>query len=151
MNEIKKFIELLRRQEEHLKIFIGIAETKQKALLENDRELFDKTLTEEEYYISKLTRSEKEKKEILRNIFGRNLTDQERKLSNLISLLRDYAPEEDASTIEKLQLELKELAEKLSKINNQNMFLIRNARQFLIDTINTLMNEKRASIFDRKV
>ncbi len=151
MNEIKKFIEILEGQKENLTLFIDIAKSKQKALLENDRELFDKILKDEEFYISKLTRSEKEKKRVLKQIFGRNLTDQERKIANLVKLLSQYAPEKESKQIKSLQLSLRDLAEELSKINNQNMFLIRNARQFLIDTINTLMNEKRASIFDRKV
>jgi hypothetical protein len=151
MNEIKEFIEILEGQKENLTIFIDIAKSKQKALLENDRELFDKILKDEEFYISKLTRSEKEKRRALKEIFGRNLTDEERKLTNLIKLLSQYAPEAESNQIESLQFTLRDLAEELSKINNQNMFLIRNARQFLIDTINTLMNEKRASIFDRKV
>ncbi len=151
MNEIKNFIEILEQQKENLEVFIEIAAKKQRALLENDRELFDEILKDEELYISKLTRNEKDKQLLLRKIFGRSLTDEERKLSKLIPLLRKYSPDEDGEKIEALQMELKRLAEKLSKINNQNMFLIRNARQFLIDTINTLMNEKRASIFDRKV
>jgi dsDNA-binding SOS-regulon protein len=151
MNEIKEFIEILEGQKENLTIFIDIAKSKQKALLENDRELFDKIIKEEEFYISKLTRSEKEKRRALKEIFGRNLTEEERKLNNLVKLLSQYAPEEESKQIESLQLTLRDLAEELSTINNQNMFLIRNARQFLIDTINTLMNEKRASIFDRKV
>ena len=151
MNDITSFIEILEMQKENLEVFIEVAAKKQRALLENDRELFDETLKDEEFYISKLTRNEKDKQALLRKIFGRGLTEEERKLSKLIPLLQKYSPENEGKKIEELQLELKNLAEKLSKINNQNMFLIRNARQFLIDTINTLMNEKRASIFDRKV
>ena len=79
------------------------------------------------------------------------MTETERKLKNLLPVLERIADKEDAEKIRTVKNEIKNFARELERINNQNIFLIKNARQFLIDTINTLMNEKRSSLVDRKV
>ncbi len=151
MKEMQKLIEILKKERDYLKNFCEVALQKQQALLANNHEEFDEKIKEEEFYLSNLYRSEKEKNALLKPIFGRELTRTERKLKNLFPVLEKIADEKEVDELKKLKKEIKEYATKLDKINNQNVFLIKNARQFLIDTINTLMNEKRAKIVDRKV
>ncbi len=151
MEELKKIIEILESERENLKIFCEVALNKQRALIENDHEEFDNIVKEEERLLSILYRDEKEKKSLLKKIFGRELTATERKVKNLMPLLEKMAGEEDAEKLVALKEDIKKYATELERINNQNIFLIKNARQFLIDTINTLMNEKRSTIIDRKI
>ncbi len=151
MKEIKQLISVLEKEKENLKTFCDVALKKQKYLLENNHEAFDATVKEEEVYLSVIYRAEKEKSALLKKIFGRELTKTERKLKNLLPVLQKIADKEDAEKLAELKTEIKKYASELERINNQNIFLIKNARQFLIDTINALMNEKRASIVDRKI
>jgi fibrillarin-like rRNA methylase len=151
MKEIKELIKILEKERDNLKLFCDVALQKQQALLANNHDEFDAKLKEEEYFLSIIYRSEKEKNVLLKKIFGRELTKTEKKLKNLMPVLQKIASEEDAKRLESLKEEIKTHASELEKLNNQNIFLIKNARQFLIDTINTLMNEKRATLVDRKV
>ncbi len=151
MEEIKKLIEVLEKERDNLKNFCDVALRKQKTLIENDHEEFDACIKEEEVLLSSLYRNEKEKNLLLKKIFGRELTKTERKLKNLLPVLQKIAEKENAEKLAALKEEIKRYASELERINNQNIFLIKNARQFLIDTINTLMNEKRATLIDRKV
>ncbi len=151
MKELKSLIGILEQERDGLKRFCEVALRKQKMLIENNHEEFDACIKEEEALLSKLFRSEKEKGLLLKKIFGRELTKTERKLKNLMPVLEKIAQKEDAEKLSKLKNEIRNYASELERINNQNIFLIKNARQFLIDTINTLMNEKRATLIDRKI
>ena len=65
--------------------------------------------------------------------------------------IKNHLSKEDSSLMTKYEEKTKDIIIALSKLNEQNLFLIKNSKQFVTDTINSLLSKHKKSLLDVKV
>lgn len=150
--EVENLLNVLRREKKILNELKSIATEKQVALVSNNREKLDKSIKDEERILPLIQRIEKERLTAVDEFYVENRqarTDYH--LETLLEKFSSILANNVADEIKSIHLELKSLVEDLTKLNKQNMYLINHSRQFLKETMATIISSSEKSILDKKV
>jgi len=147
---LKKLIEVLDRQEKNLNRLLSVAMEKQKTLVSNDNDKLNKVIGLEEKQLLKVQTTEEHRLLLMEQLFEKYEINNERyKLSILTEALHGKISEIVLKKIESSETSIKNVIEKISKLNKQNILLIEQSRQIINETIKAVVNNNR-SIVDRK-
>lgn len=139
-------------EQELLQSMLDTSVMKQTALVANNRDKLDECTRKEEALLPQIKSAETARLHEFVDIRSKfNITITSNKLDEFIECLEDEISEEEIIKLTELQLNIKSIVSDLSKLNQQNMYLINHSRKFLNDTINTIINKSEKSIIDRKV
>ena len=147
-----ELLDIVRKQRENLNNFHEVVLLKQQALIVNDLKGIEGAIAREEKLISLIERTEKSRIEILGNLKKHlNLQLSSNRINEFLSEAKQYL---DAKLIKMLEREteiIEQLVEEIQLINQQNQFLINNAREFIKGIINAVTRSGSKAIFDRKI
>ncbi len=133
-----------------LDAFLNTIVLQQKAIIENDMKGLEETMKTEGALIIHIEQHEKQMIGIIDGLSKKFKIDPPSKsLSEFINALKSKNIE--LGNLEKIQNLLRKLALKIAKVNAQNKILIEQAREFIQDTISSLINLNKNKILDRKI
>ncbi len=141
----------LEIQLSNLNMLLDSGKSKQKALISNDMEALQKSLLKEEQLLNIVIVQGENICETIKNLAEENYL--EIKHPSLSEFLKCVNEEKDTNVkvIKMLQNSIKEIVEKVSLTNNQNMALINHARSFIKEMITNLVGLSKKQILDAKV
>ena len=149
---IQNLIDLLCRQKENLKRLLENAKAKQKALVDNNRELLDECIRNEQKLILAVQKAEGGRLQIITEINKeQGFEENEYRLSRLTANLGEVLSHEAKGAIVKSERTIRGFINEITEINNQNLFLIRHSKQFIDSTLKAVFGSNTKSILDRKV
>ena len=79
-----------------------------------------------------------------------SISNERYKLSILVAALRGKVSEVTLNKIGSYEVVIKNIIEKISKVNTQNILLIDQSRQIINETIKAVVNSSNRAIVDRK-
>lgn len=148
---LKKLIDVLDNQEKNLNKLLSVAAKKQKTLLDNNNEKLNEAITLEEKQLLKVQTTEEMRLSIMGKLFTEYSINNERyKLSILVEELSGKVSEVILNKIGSYEEVIKNIIEKISKVNTQNILLIDQSRQIINETIKAVVNSSNRAIVDRK-
>ncbi|MCP5063276.1 MAG: flagellar protein FlgN [Ignavibacteriae bacterium] len=148
---LQKLMDVLDNQEKNLNKLLSVATKKQKTLLDNNNEKLNEAITLEEKQLLKVQTTEEQRLNIMEKLFAEYSISNERyKLSILVVALRGKVSEVILKKIGSYEALIKNIIEKISKVNTQNILLIEQSRQIINETIKAVVSSSNRSIVDRK-
>lgn len=148
---LQKLIEVLDNQEKNLNKLLSVATKKQKTLLDNNNEKLNEAITLEEKQLLKVQTTEEQRLNLMGKLFiDYSISNERYKLSILVAALRGKVSEVILNKIGSYEAVIKNIIEKISKVNTQNILLIEQSRQIINETIKAVVNSSNRSIVDRK-
>lgn len=150
----EELIKTLQGQASNLKKFIKVLEDKQHAIIENDYDLLSVKMNDEEIMIGKIKKEDDKRLTLMKSAFNNQNINNNSDLMNVslfIERTKQHWEEEELEILSQLLPELKELASEADKINEQNRYLIQNARSFIREIISAVVNAQKRSLIDRKI
>lgn len=149
--ETKQLTEVLDQQYLNLKKLLGVVTDKQRALVERNIGKLEECIRQEEKILLNIQSVEKRRYEIITDLMHNlGLKETDFMLNSILPKLKESVSKNDFALLSKYEMEIKETAAKITEINERNKFLIQHSRQFINETISTLLNSKKDSILDRK-
>ena len=150
--EIKKIFEILKDQYRNLNNLFKVAIEKQKALVKINNDLLSKCIKSEEKLLLNIQQTEKKRLGFIKELVDSfNYDIDNADLSDIMKSIKNHLSKEDSSLMTKYEEKTKDIIIALSKLNEQNLFLIKNSKQFVTDTINSLLSKHKKSLLDVKV
>ena len=150
--DTEKVISLLEKQYMNLSGLKDAALKKQTALISRNFEELQGSMQSEESYLMNITDIEKERVNLIAAVnkeFGFEETNI--KLTDFVENLSGVLTAEQQESILDFERKIREKGEEIREVNQQNMYLINHAREFINDTINSLLADKKKSLLDRRV
>ncbi|MGE5399253.1 MAG: flagellar export chaperone FlgN [Ignavibacteriales bacterium] len=149
--EVKDLEVSLKKQKDNLAVLLSAALQKQKALVSLDYSGLESSITKEERALTGITEHEKQRIKILTDLYSKySLSFNSYKLAEFMERTRTILDKKSINEIAMAEKELKELITKISKVNQQNKYLIENSRAFIKETISCILNARK-SLLDKKV
>lgn len=149
--EISDLIQSLEKQKLNLERMLAAAEKKQRALVSNNNEALEASVTAEQGALMSLQQTEKERLSIMNALYRQaDIRPKNLRIYELVDLMNDRMDKKTAGALLKLEEEIKETAGQISKLNQQNLYLIEHSRNFIKETLMSVLSAKKA-ILDRKV
>jgi len=150
--EIKNILKILKDQYRNLNDLFKIAIEKQKALVKINNTLLDKCIKSEEKLLLNIQQTEKNRLDFIKEFIDSfNYDIENADLRDVMKSIKNNLSEEDLNLMTKYEEKIKGIIIALSKLNEQNLFLIQNSKQFITDTINSLLSKHKKSLLDVKV
>lgn len=150
--DLKEFSETLKKHEQNLNELLQTVQRKQIALISLSHEGIEDSIKQEEKLLIRIKEIEKERQQALNNItLTYNVQFNSSKLSDVVKKLKNFLPENEVKSISSFEGKIKEIAEMVTDVNSQNMFLIQHSKRFINETINTLLTNNKKSIVDRRI
>lgn len=150
--EIKKIFEILKDQYRNLNNLFKVAIEKQKALVKINNDLLSKCIKSEEKLLLNIQQTEKKRLGFIKEFVDSfNYDIENADLRDVMKSIKNHLSKEDSSLMTKYEEKTKDIIIALSKLNEQNLFLIKNSKQFVTDTINSLLSKHKKSLLDVKV
>ena len=149
--ETKQLMEVMDQQYSNLNTLLEIVKKKQQALVDSEIENLESCIRSEEKILFNIQSVEKLRYEVVSKIISEyGLDENDYSISSINLKLQDKISTKNCELLLRNEKEIKETAYEIIRINEQNKFLIQHSRQFINETINTLLNSNKDSIFDRK-
>lgn len=149
--EIKDLITLLNNQKANLRKLHDAAAMKQQALVSSSSEELENSIAEEEKALLLIQQSEKARIGFLSAFYKKyGIANDTFRLSECLEKMREHIDRESAELISGYEKEIRAVINEVSRVNQQNKYLIEHSRAFIRETISTLMNSGN-SILDRKI
>ena len=149
--ETVKLTEILDQQYRNLKKLLEIAGKKQRALVERNIEGLEECIQLEERILLNIQSVEKTRYGIINELIENfSLKEDQFVLSSILPQLQNKISKNEFEKLSNYEKKIKETAVRITNINERNKFLIQHSRQFINETINTVLNSKKDSILDRK-
>ncbi len=149
--EMIDLIRSLKDQHQFLEAFLNTIMLQQRAIIENDMTGLEETIKTEGALMIYIEQHEKKVMEIISELAKKySIEVPSKKLSDFVSEVKTKKKIE-VGTIEKIQGSLKKLILKIAKVNTQNKILIEQARNFVQDTISSIISLNKNQILDRKI
>ena len=146
-----KLSEVLDQQYRNLKKLLEVVKKKQRALVERNIEALEECIRLEERILLNIQSVEKKRYEIINGIIENlGLKENDFGLSSILLKLQNRISKNEFDQLTNFEKDIKETAFQITGINERNKFLIQHSRQFINETINTVLNSKKDSILDRK-
>ena len=148
----EKLLEILTDEENLLSSILKTAEEKQVALVSNNRDSLDASIKEEEKFLPRLREIEISRIKALQSIYlsaGKKADDYT--IGALLGEFEENLTEDEKNNLSEKQKKIRELINTITKLNEQNLYLINHSRRFINETINAIINSSDRSILDKKV
>lgn len=150
--DLKELFESLNKHENNLKELLQSVQKKQIALISISHDGIEDSIMQEEKLLVRIKEIEKERQNALGNLtLTYNVQFDSTKLSDIVQKLKSFVKEDELKSLSAFEAKIKNLAEMISDVNSQNMFLIQHSKRFINETINTLLTNNKKSIVDRKI
>jgi hypothetical protein len=150
--DLKELYGSLQKHEKNLNELLETVQKKQIALISMSHQGIEDSIQLEEKLLIRVKEIEKERQSALDNLtLTYNTKFNSTKLSDVVEKLKNLVSEDELKSLTKFESKIKNLAEMISDVNNQNMFLIQHSKRFINETINTLLSNNKKSIVDRKI
>ncbi len=150
--DLKELYTTLSKHEQNLNELLQSVQRKQIALISMSHDGLEESIQHEEKLLIRIKEIEKERQNSLRNItLTYNVQFDSTKLKDIVEKLKQLVAENELKSLMLFEGKIKKLAEMISDVNNQNMFLIQHSKRFINETINTLLTNNKKSIVDRKI
>lgn len=150
--DLKELYSSLQKHEKNLNELLETVQKKQIALISMSHQGIEDSIQQEEKLLIRVKEIEKERQSALDNLtLTYNTKFNSTKLSDVVEKLKNLVSEDELKSLSKFENKIKSLAEMISDVNNQNMFLIQHSKRFINETINTLLSNNKKSIVDRKI
>ncbi|MBZ0182621.1 MAG: flagellar protein FlgN [Melioribacteraceae bacterium] len=150
--DLKELYGSLQKHEKNLNELLETVQKKQIALISMSHQGIEDSIQLEEKLLIRVKEIEKERQSALDNLtLTYNTKFNSTKLSDVVEKLKNLVSEDELKSLSKFENKIKNLAEMISDVNNQNMFLIQHSKRFINETINTLLSNNKKSIVDRKI
>ena len=149
--EMIDLIRSLKDQHQFLETFLNTIMLQQKAIIENDMTGLEETLKTEGALMIYIEQHEKKVLEIISELSKKySIKVPSKKLSDFVNVLKTKRDIE-VGTLDKIQISLKKLILKIAQVNTQNKILIEQARNFVQETISSIISLNKNQILDRKI
>ncbi len=148
----EKLTGILKDEENLLSSILKTAEEKQTALVANNRDALDACIKEEEKFLPRLREIEFSRIKAIQSVYltaGKKTNDFT--IGALISEFEENLSDEEKNILTEKQEAIRNLINTITKLNEQNLFLINHSRRFINETINAIINSSERSILDKKV
>jgi hypothetical protein len=150
--EIQNLLNLLTRLGENLNRLLGFVKEKQKALVSNDRAALDKCIKSEEQILVMIQSVEEERLQMIHSINTElGIKNPSTKISSIAEILKGKIPQQKMNQLVSIEKKIKSDIAEITTLNKRNLFLIQHSRNFIKETINSLLSSRKKSILDRKV
>jgi len=147
-------IEILSQQVNNLTTFVKVLEDKQHAIIENDYDLLSDKMNKEEASIGAINRTEEKRLTLMMEVIEQNFSNPTKDLLNIRKFFEatvEAWTREEKNTMKLLISKLKDLTMQCDSLNDQNKYLIDNARIFIKEIISAVVHAQKRSIIDRKI
>ncbi|MBL1212556.1 MAG: hypothetical protein HND52_04245 [Ignavibacteriae bacterium] len=152
---INEIINSLETQIHNLRNFLVIIKSKQDSLIKRDIEALSLSMESEEKFIAKIDKEEQNRLMLMDNLISEieyNDDKKElRKLPNFINAISGITEEGEIELLKEKQEVVKDLTQKVIKVNGENRHLIENAKSLLKEIITAAVGERKQSIIDRRI
>lgn len=152
VNEITNSLET---QAQNLRNFLMIIKSKQESLIKRDIEALSLSMESEEKFIAKIDKEEQNRLELMNMAISEieSVEDEKEllKLPNFINAINGFAEEGEIDLLKEKQETVKDLTQKVIKVNGQNRHLIENAKSLVKEIITAAVGERKQSIIDRRI
>ncbi|MBI9073187.1 MAG: flagellar export chaperone FlgN [Melioribacteraceae bacterium] len=149
---LEKLFETLEVEKKNLQKLKSVAERKQVILVSSDREKLEECTLEEERYILNVRKDEALRIKIIHEFYLQlGLKRNSPKLSLLANCLKGKVEETVITLLSSYEKDIKSLVLEISMLNHRNLFLIQHSRNFITETINILLKNKKKALLDRRV
>lgn len=148
----EELIKVLDQQTQFLKSMHATAKAKQVALIKRNFEELNINMKQEERLIKSIRDMEKRRVSVMTELnksFGFKLDDY--KIAVFIENMNGNLTEEEVTKLKEQEQAIHTYTEEITRVNRQNSLLIQQSKQFITDTINSLVGDEKKSILDRKV
>ncbi|GBD88105.1 flgN protein [bacterium BMS3Abin03] len=147
-----KLLELLKHQDENLEALLKTVLHKQKAIVSNDITEIESTTSEEEKLLLAVNQAEKLRAELLNDFYKKNsVKSNSFKLDDYLLIVGEQLDIQQRAEILNLQRKIKETTKEIIKVNQQNKYIIIQARTLLNEIVSAIFSERNNSLLDRKV
>ncbi|NOX18804.1 MAG: flagellar protein FlgN [Chlorobi bacterium] len=143
---------ILKDEKNLLSSILKTAEKKQTALVSNNRDALDATIKEEEKYLPRLRELEILRIKAIQTIYlstGKKTDDYT--IGTLLAEFDENLSDDEKNNLASKQKAIRDLINTVTKLNDQNLYLINHSRRFINETINAIINSSERSILDKKV
>ncbi len=149
--KIEKLLAVLENQKKDLQSLLEAIRKKQEALVSRNTTALEDIIKQEEKLLLKIQNNEEKRLDSIIEIYKNlNISNDNFKLSKLISVLEGKTDEKQLKTLRGLNHTIKGYISEIMKLNRQNMFLIQHTRQFVSETISAILNTTTKSLIDKK-
>ncbi len=149
--KIDKILTVLETQKKDLQSLLEVMKKKQEALVSRNNSALEEIIKQEEKLLLKIQTNEEKRLDSIIEIYQKlNLSNNDFKISNLLSVLKGRADEKQLKTLQTFNNTIKGYISEIMKLNKQNMFLIQHTRQFVSETISAILNTTTKSLIDKK-
>ncbi len=149
--KIEKLLTVLENQKKDLQSLLEAIRKKQEALVSRNTTALEDIIKQEEKLLLKIQNNEEKRLDSIIEIYKNlNISNDNFKLSKLISVLEGKTDEKQLKTLRGLNHTIKGYISEIMKLNRQNMFLIQHTRQFVSETISAILNTTTKSLIDKK-
>jgi len=149
---VEKLINTLENIDTDLSDLLVAAKMKQVSLVSNVNKKIEEAILLEEKLLLKIKNGEHNRLTIIKNFYSENGEALETtKISDLIQKFSKQISEEDKDKLNAFEASIKEKITEIKRHNEQNQFLIVHSKNFINETINTLAENSKKSILDKKI
>ncbi|MBU1101655.1 MAG: flagellar protein FlgN [Bacteroidetes bacterium] len=147
-----ELLEIVKQQRSNLNDFHEVVLLKQRALVVNNLKGIEGAVVREEKLITAVDKCERKRVELLSTIAESfNLTLENNRITEFLQSANQYIEEKIVNEFNKELEAIEGLVAEIQKINQQNQFLINNAREFIKGVINAVTKSGSKAILDRKI
>ncbi len=149
---VEKLINTLENIDGDLSDLLVAAKMKQASLVSNVSKKIEEAILLEEKLLLKIKNGEHSRLTIIKNIYSDKGTILETtKIADLISKFSAEISEEDKEKMSAFEESIKDKIAEIKRHNEHNLFLIVHSKNFINQTINTLVENSKKSILDKKI
>ncbi len=145
-------LNIVKEQRQNLNQFHEVVLLKQQALIMNDLKGIEGAIVREEKLINTVEKCERSKAETLTALKKKlNLDYPSMKTTDFIQVASQFMEIKVIKEFQKELAAIEELVEAIQSVNQQNQFLITNARQFIRKIVEAVAKAGKKSLLDRKI
>lgn len=149
---VEELINTLAGIDEDLSELLIASKMKQSSLVSNTNKKIEEAIVLEEKLLLKIKNGESRRLGIIKDIYsGKGVKLETTKIADLIETFKNDISEEDKNRLTLLEENIKKNIAKVKRTNEHNLFLITHSRNFINETINTLVENSKKSILDKKI
>lgn len=148
----KELLEIVKQQRNNLNDFHEVVLLKQRALIVSDLKGIEGAVVREEKLISVVDKCERARVETIKSITGSlNINLESDRTTEFLELADQYIEKKIVGEFKRELVAIERLVVETQKINQQNQFLINNAREFIKGVISAVTKSGSKAILDRKI
>lgn len=140
---MENLINILEAEASEYEILVGLSTKKTPIIIKGDLTALQQITDEEQIVVGRIQHLEKQREEVIGDIANViNKDVEELKLANLIEMLKDRREESEKLAV--VHDKLKDVLQRMERVNDQNRELIKNAMEMVEFDLNVLQSLKAA-------